>query len=140
MLKSKIKTHKVGATYNQPHFFILNKGYNCGKPCAQYWANCFVFLADDQDDMEYHYHIFMGLWELQFFRPVLIGSVVDYIRLGDLIDVAEETLHSVNQGDRSFASIKNTLQQIEDVRNHLQAQLRLLVKLRKSIFHKYLRA
>ena len=25
MLKSKIKTHKSGKTYNQPHFFILNK-------------------------------------------------------------------------------------------------------------------
>jgi hypothetical protein len=44
MLNPKIKTHKLGVTYSQPHFFILNKGRNAGKPSPDWFSNSFVFL------------------------------------------------------------------------------------------------
>lgn len=140
MLKSKIKTHKLGTTYNQPHFFILNKGYNSGKPCAQHWANCFVFLADDDQDKDFYYFLFLGLWELKFFRKHLIGSVVDYIRLGDLVDVVEEALNSVNSGERNFLDVAPAIAQIEVHSVKLQKQITYLMQLRKAIFHKYLKS
>lgn len=138
MLKAKIKTHKLGTTYSQPHFFILNKGYNSGKPCAQHWANCFVFLADDEEDKDFYFFLFLGLWELNFFKKHLIGSVVDYIRMGDLVDVVEEALNSVNAGERSFLDVAPALAQIEAHTINLQKQLSYLLQLRKSLFHKYL--
>ena len=139
MLKSKIKTHKMGSTYKQQHFFILNKGLNSGKPLPHYCANCFVFLADDEDEKEFYFFLLLGLWELRFFRKHLLGSVIEYIRLGDLIDVVEETLNSVNTGNRSFSDIQNTLAQIEALQVNLQTQLDYLMQLRKSLFYKYLK-
>jgi hypothetical protein len=139
MLKSKIKTHKMGSTYKQQHFFILNKGLNSGKPLPHYCANCFVFLADDEDEKEFYFFLLLGLWELRFFRKHLLGSVIEYIRLGDLIDVVEETLNSINTGNRSFSDIQNTLAQIEALQVNLQTQLTYLMQLRKSIFYKYLK-
>ncbi len=53
MLKSKIKTHKIGNKYQQERFFILSKGNNAGKPLPEYCANCFVFLADDVEEKEF---------------------------------------------------------------------------------------
>jgi hypothetical protein len=139
MLKSKIKTHKLGTTYKQHHFFILNKGLNSGKPLPHYCSNCFVFLADNEDEKEFYFFLLLGLWELRFFRKHLMGSVIDYIRLGDLIDIVEETLNSVNTGNRSFSDIQNTLAQIEALQVNLQTQLTYLMQLRKSIFYKYLK-
>lgn len=140
MLKSKIKTHKSGKIYHQPHFFILNKGLNSGKPFKNYICNSFVFLADNKEENEFYYFLLLGLWELRFFRKHLIGSVIEYIRLGDLIDVIEETLHSVNTGNRSFADVQNSLAQIDALQNNLQLQLTYLMQLRKSLFYKYLKA
>ena len=140
MLKSKIKTHKMGSTYKQQHFFILNKGLNSGKPLPHYCANCFVFLADDENEKEFYFFLLLGLWELRFFRKHLLGSVIEYIRLGDLIDVVEETLNSVNTGNRSFSDIQNTLAQIEALQVNLQTQLTYLMQLRKSLFYKYLKS
>jgi hypothetical protein len=140
MLKAKIKTHKLGSTYNQPHFFILNKGNNAGKPCTAHWANCFVFLADDDDDHHFHYHIFLGLWELKFFKKYLMGSVIEYIRLGDLVDVVEEAVNSVNAGERSFLDVVPALSQIDAHTAHLQKQIQYLLQLRKALFIKHLRA
>lgn len=139
MLKSKIKTHKLGTTYKQQHFFILNKGLNSGKPLTHYCANCFVFLADDENEKEFYFHLLHGLWELRFFRKHLMGSVIEYIRLGDLIDVIEETLNSVNSGSRSFSDVQNSLAQIEALKVNLQKQLDYLMQLRKALFYKYLK-
>ena len=138
MLKSKIKTHKMGTAYQQPHFFILNKGRNAGKPLPEYCANCFVFLADDEEDKDFHFYMFLGLWELQIFRPHLIGSVVDYIRLGDLVDLAEETINAVNTGQRSFMDVQPALAQIEALKANLQKQLSYLMQLRQAMFSRYL--
>jgi hypothetical protein len=139
MLKSKIKTHKMGSTYNQPHFFILNKGLNSGKPFNHYVCNSFVFLADNKAEKEFYYFLLLGLWELRFFRKHLKGSVIEYVRLGDVIDVIEETLNSVNTGNRSFSDVQNTLAQIEALQANLQTQLDYLMQLRKSLFYKYLK-
>jgi hypothetical protein len=139
MLKLKIKTHKSGTVYNQPHFFILNKGLNSGKPFKHYVCNSFVFLADDENEKEYFYFLLLGLWELRLLRPYLKGSVIEYVRLGDIIDVLEETLNSVNSGNRSFSDAQNSLAQIDALQSNLQLQLSQLMQLRKALFHKYLK-
>jgi hypothetical protein len=140
MLKNKIKTHKSGKMYNQPHFFILNKGLNSGKPFNHYVVNSFVFLADNKEEKEFYYFLLLGLWELRFFRKHLKGSVIEYVRLGDVIDVIDETLNSVNSGNRSFSDVQNTLAQIEALQANLQTQLNYLMQLRKSLFYKYLKS
>ena len=139
MLKHKIKTHKSGKMYNQPHFFILNKGLNSGKPFNHYVCNSFVFLADDEDEKEFFYFLLLGIWELRLFRPYLKGSVIEFVRLGDVVDVIEETLNSVNTGERSFMDIKPALTQIEATQSNLQVQLNYLMQLRKALFSKYLK-
>lgn len=128
----------MGTTYQQPHFFILNKGYNAGKPLPEYCANCFVFLADDEEDKDFHFYMFLDMWELKIFRPHLIGSVVEYIRIGDLIDLVEETINSVNTGERSFMDVQPALAQIEALKANLQKQLGYLMQLRQVLFSRYL--
>ena len=139
MLKHKIKTHKSGKMYNQPHFFILNKGLNSGKPFRHYVCNSFVFLADNKEERDFYYFMLLGIWELRLLRPYLKGTAIEFVRLGDVIDVLEETLNSVNTGNRSFYDVQNALSQIQALQSNLQLQLSNLMQLRKSIFHKYLR-
>ena len=117
MIKSKIKTHKQGKMYNQPHFFILNKGLNSGKPFKHYVCN----------------------WELRLFRPYLKGTAVEFVRLGDVLDVINETVNSINTGNRVFADVQKSLTQIEVLQSNLNLQLSYLMQLRKSLFHKYLK-
>ena len=139
MLKSKIKTHTQGKIYKQPHFFILNKGLNSGKPFNHYVCNSFVFLADDENEKEFFYFLLLGLWELRLFRPYLKGTAIEFVRLGDVVDVIEETINSINTNERSFMDIKPALAQIEALQSNLHSQLNYLMQLRKSLFCKYLK-
>lgn len=44
----RIKTHRASLTYSEPHFFILNKGLNSGKPLNNPCPNCFVCITTDE--------------------------------------------------------------------------------------------
>jgi hypothetical protein len=138
MLKRKIKTHKFGCEYKQPRFFILNKGKNSGKPAWKNWSNCFVFLADNESEKDFYFFLFMGLWELGLFKSHLSGSVIEFIHIGDLCDIAEEAVNSVNSCERSFMEVNITLQQIEQQKEKLMLRIDYLMHLRKFLFSKYL--
>ena len=139
MLKHKIKTHKMGNTYECPHFFILNKGDNSGKPTIQYWSNCFVFLADDTEEKEFYYFIFLGLWELGYFKKGLIGSVVPFIRIDDVTNIAEEAINNINTGERQWEDIKDAIVQLEQKKTVLLQQIDYIVKIRKVMLYNFVR-
>ncbi|MBL7909820.1 MAG: hypothetical protein JNJ41_02040 [Bacteroidia bacterium] len=139
MLKHKIKTHKLGATYDCPHFFILNKGNHSGKPESHYWSNCFVFIADTSAEKEFYYFVFLGLWELGFFKKALIGSVVPFIRLGDLTDIAEEAINNINTGNREWSDVSGTITQLEQHKNNLMMQIDYILKIRRVMLYNFIK-
>ena len=139
MLKHKIKTHKLGATYDCPHFFILNKGNHSGKPEHKYWANCFVFIADTSAEKKFYYFVFLGLWELGFFRKALIGSVIPFIRLGDLTDIAEEAINNINTGNREWSDVSGTITQLEQHKNNLMIQIDYIIKIRRVMLYNFIK-
>lgn len=139
MLKHKIKTHKMGGTYDAPHFFILNKGEQSGKPAEMYWSNCFVFIAETNEEKEFYFFVFLGLWELGFFKRALIGSVVPYIRIGDLTDIAEEAINNINTGERRWSDVKGTITQLEQRKTVLLQQVDYILKIRRVMLYKLIR-
>lgn len=88
----KIKTHSQNAVYKQPHFFILNKGNNSGKPLDISCPNCFVCLCESPDERNRLYWLFYGLWKGMFFYRRLIGSVIPYIRLADVYELINDAI------------------------------------------------
>ena len=139
MLKHKIKTHKMGSTYSVPHFFILNKGEQSGKPATIYWSNCFVFIAETNEEKEFYFFVFLGLWELGFFKKALIGSVVPYIRIGDLTDIAEEVINNINTGNREWNDVSGAITQLEQQKTVLLNQIEYILKIRRLMLYNLIR-
>ncbi|RZJ34748.1 MAG: hypothetical protein EOO51_08450 [Flavobacterium sp.] len=81
MQQFRIKTHKPGTTYSSHHFFILNRGYNCGKPLQTECPNCFVLEFDSQTSAENHYWLAYNLWSSKYWHQFLIGSVIPFFRI-----------------------------------------------------------
>lgn len=63
---------------------------------------------------------------------------MQYIRIGDFIELVEECVNSVNTGERKFQDAQKALKDIEQAKDIIQKQLKLLMELRKSIFHRYI--
>ena len=61
-----VKTHKKDTIYNKPHFFVLNKGMNSGKPQNEPFTNSFVVIFDSEADSENIFWIAYSLWKSKF--------------------------------------------------------------------------
>ena len=78
-----IRSHSLNAIYSKPHFFILCKGNNSGKPLKTPCPNCFVIQFESETDREEAFYIALSLWKAKFWHQFLIGSVIPFIRIND---------------------------------------------------------
>ena len=76
-----IKTHRVGTIYSKPHLLLLNKRMYSGKPQKDQFANSFVFIFEKENDCENIFFLAYSLWQTKFWHPLLIGSVIPFLRL-----------------------------------------------------------
>ncbi|SDS90685.1 DUF6943 family protein [Winogradskyella sediminis] len=79
----ELKTHQIGKTYSKPHFFILNKGLNSGKPLKNPCPNCFVVTTSTKKEKNTLFHISMMLQLGGFYAYYLKGSVIPFISIDD---------------------------------------------------------
>lgn len=79
----ELKTHQVGKTYSNPHFFILNKGLNSGKPLLKSCANCFVVTTTTEEVKHTLFNLSMMLQIGGFYAYHLKGSVIPFISRDD---------------------------------------------------------
>ena len=83
MTNITVKTHQKNQKYSKPHFFILCKGNNSGKPLKTPCPNCFVIQFESETDKEEAFYIALSLWKAKFWHQFLIGSVIPFIRIND---------------------------------------------------------
>ena len=90
----ELKTHKSGRTYSNPHFFILNKGPNSGKPLTNPCPNCFVVTTSTKEAKNTLFHLSMILQIGGFYGYYLKGSVIPFISIDDCRETLKSGLKS----------------------------------------------
>jgi len=137
MINFKMKHHQSGTQYTNPHFFILNKGLNTGKPLEIPCPNCFVIIFQCTEDREHMESICNSLWRVKFWHQYLIGSVIPYIRINDfaktLNSKASEMMFDYEQHKKNVAALKL----LEQKEKQFHENLNLINDLRRVIVHRY---
>jgi hypothetical protein len=133
MFQFNLKTHRVNAEYKKPHFFILNRGNNSGKPLAEPCPNCFVCLCESEADKNSLYWIVYGLWQGRGFEQFFTGSVITFVHLKDFKKAISFACERFN-GDQDELSKKiTTIQTIQLNYDNIQKQLALMQQLRRVV-------
>ena len=139
MQHSKILTHQIGKTYQMPHFFILNKGINSGKPLKQSCPNCFVFMLLSEKEKEFTYWLVYGLWRAKVFHSYLKGSVVLFITINDLkgriMLAKEQAEENLPQFEYSIQSLKK----LEALEEQYLLNLKLIQEAKRVVFYRYIK-
>ena len=102
----ELKTHQVGKSYAQPHFFILNKGLNSGKPLSNPCANCFVVITQNDCDKNTLFYLSLMLQIGGFYAYYLKGSVIPFISINDCRNTLKNGLKSNNITNQMQKHIK----------------------------------
>ena len=133
----KIKTHNSNAQYlNNNHFFILAKGSNAGKPMHNPCPNCFVLVANNLREKEYYYWLCYGLWVGGMFRPFLTGSVISFLRIGELQQVIKAGQSKVQLRKQALLSSIEILNKLTAHQSNLLQQIQLIKQTKKALMYK----
>ena len=135
----QIKTHKMKNTYAENHFFILSKGNNSGKPMETPCPNCFVCLCKNEEDKQRLYWLFYGLWQGLFFHPFLTGSVIPFIRLDDLKNVAGMALSKIELQPLQFNKNISMVQLLNEKAIVIQEQIKLIKRAKRALMYQVLK-
>jgi hypothetical protein len=134
-----IKTHRPRNKISKPHFFILNKGINSGKPLEMPCPNCFVCSTETQDEKDLYYRLIYALWQSKAFQPFLRGSVIPFIQLNELKACIQKAVDHANKNPESFCETMEALKKLEEKEKFHSESLRLIRQAKLLIFKKFLR-
>ena len=133
-----IKSHRSGIVYSMPHFFILNKGNNSGKPLLAPCPNCFVIQCKTDSEKEQLYWLAYSLWQSKAFYPLLRGSVIPFVVLRDVKSCLSDGLNKANANPVQFEKAVSTLRSLEALEKNYKQNLLLISNARRMLFYKYI--
>ena len=132
-----VKTHRKDTVYAKPHFFVLNKGLNSGKPQKEPFTNSFVLLFSSDEDCENLYWIAFGLWKSNFWHQFLIGSVIPFLRLPDLRNELFPRVSFISENQEQLQKNIQALRLLELKEKQFHENLNLISDLRRAILYRY---
>ena len=133
MFSFKLKTHKLNATYSEPHFFILNKGNHSGKPMNAPCPNCFVCICSTEEEKEMLYWLVMGLCQGRVFEQYLCGSVIPFVRINDVKKALNWLSFNHTAKLVQYKKKVIAIQKVQQAKNSILQQLQSLQSLQKVL-------
>jgi hypothetical protein len=139
MKSFRIKTHKINERYQQPHFYILNKGMNSGKPLKNPCPNCFVCIFDNEADKDLMLWLCFGLWRTKSFHFYLRGSVIPFINIDDVKYLLIRSEHKVSAKVEAVKKSIEALKLLDINEQKIKITLEMIDTARQSIFHELMK-
>jgi hypothetical protein len=133
-----IKSHRSGVVYPMPHFFILNKGNNSGKPLVDPCPNCFVIQLKSEEEKEQIYWLMYSLWQSKAFYPFLRGSVIPFVVLRDVKSCLSDGLNKVDENPAQFEKAVEALRSLEAMEKKFIQNIKLVQEAKHMLFYKYI--
>ena len=135
----KIKTFHMNSSLNFPHFFILSKGYNAGKPLKKPCPNCFIVIAENEEHKYQLFWICYCLWKSGAYLPMLRGSVIPFLSIRDASTVVQRALTAVETRKDEFDRQIKKLSHLTHLEKQLCLQIKLICELKASLVYKVTR-
>jgi len=132
-----LKTYNQKDAIRNPHFFILCKGNNSGKPLLSPCPNCFSIQFQSEADKEQVYWLIFCLWQSKTFYPYLRGSVIPFIILRDMKNCIQSALDKSDRNPEQFQKMVATFQSINEFENQLRQKLNTLDKAKQLIVYRF---
>ena len=128
----ELKTHRTGKTYSNPHFFILNKGLNSGKPLSNPCPNCFVLQTSTEKEKNTLFHLSMMLQIGGFYAYYLKGSVIPFISIDDCRNTLKNSFISLINNEFQLQKHINIVSAICEKEAELQKVISKMADLKVS--------
>ncbi|WP_291242833.1 hypothetical protein, partial [Flavobacterium sp.] len=123
--------------YANPHFFVLNKGQNSGKPQNEPFTNSFVLVFQTEEQKENVYWIAMSLWKSNFWHQHLKGSVIPFISIYEFKNEFNPKVTRVMREHEQHLKNVQALKLLQEKENNFNKNIHLINEIRSAILLRY---
>lgn len=135
-MRYTLKTSNLDDIKAGNRFYILNRGYNTGKPSKTPFVNCFAVDCENTQDLEFLYGVFFICWFNGIFKTFLIGSVIQYVRKKQIVKIIDLIINNIDSANlKTVASASFALCKFKE---NEKIRIDLLEKLTKAKFNQIL--
>jgi hypothetical protein len=134
-----VLTHQPQRPITQPHFFILSKGKNAGKPLKESCPNCFLVTVKTEEEADNLYWIAYFLWKANFWHQYQIGSVIPFIRITTFKSCFRDEVLKAYRQHQKHLDFVNRIQQLEALQYHYSKAVEHIEKLKWALLQNQLR-
>jgi hypothetical protein len=138
MTYHNVFTHRIDRIYSQPHFFILNKGNNSGKPLKEPCPNCFVITVKTEEEAENLYWIALSLWKSKLWHQYLVGSVIPFIRLKEFKNTFRDKVLIIYKEHNKHLENVEKLKELEDLTSIYNKNIDAIERIKAAILQYYI--
>lgn len=139
MTKFSLKTYCPKSATSEPHFFILSKGNNSGKPLTEPCPNCFVLTTKTDEDKQLLQSLCDGLFKAKSFHYFIKGSVIPFIRIDDCKQVLKIGLEHAKKDLKGFHKSVKTINLLEQQEKRYLETLQLINDAKRTVFHNFIK-
>lgn len=115
------------------NFYVLNRGLNSGRPSYSPNPNCFVVSCNTREEREQLFWACKALHINYCFRPHLVGSVIELLRIGDFRKTLENAMARFEQNDADLAKSVLKIGKLAKHRAMQEKSIGLIDQLQKSM-------
>ena len=137
MCTYSLKSYNQKKEIRNPHFFILNKGNNSGKPLAFPCPNCFVIIAENQEQADQLRTLCYALWRCRAFEQHLHGSVIPFITIRSFRSILAFHIPIIEQYAADFAKTVQALKLLEEREQNLKKTLRAVSEYKQAFVRQF---
>ena len=123
MYNYQIITHRPGVEYSAPHFFILSKGNNSGRPMKNPCPNCFVCKTYSDEEATYLYWVSFFIFKNKSIFRLLHGSVIPFVRIIDYKKEFRKFLEKAISRKTSFMKSVEVLETLQKSKINMSKHL-----------------
>ncbi len=132
-----LKSYNQKSEIKKPHFFILNKGNNSGKPLNSPSPNCFVILLENQLQADQICTLCYALWRSRTFESHLRGSVIPFLTIREFRSVLAFHIPIIEAHSAEFEKTTKALILLEQQEKNLIETLRVVNEYKKTFIRQF---
>lgn len=115
------------------NFYVLNRGYNSGRPSYSPNPNCFVVSAETEQKRLELFWACKALHLNGRFKQYLVGSVIELLRIGDFKSVLDAAHKKMLGSDKPLLDAVRKVEKMQALRQHQEKQAKLVSDLQNAM-------
>lgn len=135
----KIFTYSPKNPQTKFEFYALSKGLNSGKPLDVPCPNCYVISCLNAKEMDIFSTLLFSLWKAKAFHPLLVGSVIPFIRISDFRSFVFEQFQNLKDKETDFKNDVQKFKALEQRERLMYEQLLLISELKRIYITRHLK-